>query len=118
MSYGLRCWDENGNVTLDITDRLSKYLGNATLTFTLPAEVLINKVYQMTLQLPASYAGSNLSIWLLPTDSVSYDGVYAIMNKYELTSQVEDTQLIVKMTVTATIYEAKTISINFNYGVY
>lgn len=26
MAYGLRCWDPNGNITLDVTDRLSRVL--------------------------------------------------------------------------------------------
>ncbi|MDR2092267.1 MAG: hypothetical protein LBP58_02970 [Azoarcus sp.] len=28
MAYGLRIWDANGNVTLDVTDRLARYIGS------------------------------------------------------------------------------------------
>lgn len=33
MSYGLRCWDSKGNITLDITDRISR----VTQYITIPA---------------------------------------------------------------------------------
>ena len=31
MSYGLRVWDVNGALRLDISDRLTKYLGSAVV---------------------------------------------------------------------------------------
>lgn len=35
MAYGLRCFDENGKLTLDISDRLSRLLA----TFSIPTNV-------------------------------------------------------------------------------
>lgn len=29
MPQGLQCWDSNGNMTLDVTDRLTRLLGTA-----------------------------------------------------------------------------------------
>lgn len=31
MAYGLKCWDGDGNVTLSVTDRLTKVLGTTTI---------------------------------------------------------------------------------------
>ncbi|MCY0385667.1 hypothetical protein OVY01_00105 [Robbsia sp. Bb-Pol-6] len=28
MANGLRCWDASGNLTLDVTDRLTRFLGS------------------------------------------------------------------------------------------
>lgn len=32
MSYGLRVWDAAGNLTLDVSDRLSRYFGSYSVT--------------------------------------------------------------------------------------
>ncbi len=34
MSYGLRVWDASGNLTLDVTDRLTRFVTSATVYFT------------------------------------------------------------------------------------
>lgn len=32
MSTGLRCWDEQGNLTVDLTSRLSRVVGQTVIT--------------------------------------------------------------------------------------
>ena len=34
MSYGLRVWDASGNITVDITDRLTRFVLSSTVSFT------------------------------------------------------------------------------------
>ena len=34
MSYGLRVWDTSGNLTLDITDRLTRFVSSTVVSFT------------------------------------------------------------------------------------
>ena len=34
MSYGLRVWDASGNLTLDVTDRLTRLVTSVTVSFT------------------------------------------------------------------------------------
>lgn len=34
MSYGLRVWDASGNLTLDISDRLTRFVGTYSVSFT------------------------------------------------------------------------------------
>lgn len=34
MSYGLRVWDASGNLRLDISDRITRFWGEYTISFT------------------------------------------------------------------------------------
>ena len=34
MSYGLRVWDASGNLMVDVTDRLTRFVTSATVSFT------------------------------------------------------------------------------------
>ena len=46
MSYGLRVWDESGNVVLDVMDRLVRFHSQVTVNFTVPSswQVVIQPV--------------------------------------------------------------------------
>lgn len=82
MAYGLRCRDSNGNITLDITDRLSKIL----VEFSIPVGV-----HSGTVQIP-SYSGS---LWV----AIYNTEVAAV----QLTGSISDVFIIPKSDVQYTI---------------
>lgn len=43
MSHGLRVWDANGNLTLDITDRLTRIVSTHSFSFFVPNETYVSE---------------------------------------------------------------------------
>lgn len=54
--YGLRVWDLNGNITLDVSDSLSKVLGTLTLTFTVPSGQFSGPPAIATVEIPGAFS--------------------------------------------------------------
>lgn len=119
MPYGLRCWDEYRNVTLDITDRICKRLGRATFEIPVARGVSLATINStMTFSLPAEIVGSNLAVWIHPTENIipNWDGIR--IDSFTLTGSVSGSTLTAKFDMTGYSNFAGTIKFVFEYGVY
>ena len=89
MSYGLRCWDENGKLILDISDRISKRLGRVEIVVNIPARTsLANLSFKKTVSLPSDYTGSGLDFWVHPTELMQLDWINNPITGYNISSKV------------------------------
>lgn len=93
MAYGLRCWDANGNITLDVTTRITRVLGTLNPSMgTLTGSVTIT---------PAQRGGGNLFV-----APVSMVDVYNTNQPY------------ISVTETPTGFNYEIVGMSAVYGVY
>ena len=72
MSYGLRVWNANGVLTLDITDRITRYIST----------------HPFSMRIPVDQWNDNYSL-NVPVSGIATDGSWFVVGDYEYQSGTE-----------------------------
>ena len=73
MSYGLRVWNSSGALTLDITDRITRYIST----------------HPFSMRIPVDQWNDNYSLDV-PVSGITPDGTWFVVGDYEYQSGTEE----------------------------